>query len=72
MTSIICDGCGKEIVNAQKDRTFITMLDKELCLNCEEKLRLIMRQQTFAHRPIIFKEYQESLSRNLTKLTSRR
>lgn len=72
MTSIICDGCNKEIANAQKDRTYVTMMDKDLCLNCEEKLRVVMRQHTFAHRPVIFKEYQDNLTRNLTKMTGGR
>ncbi len=72
MTSIICDVCGKEIEDAHKDYNFVTILDKDLCLNCEEKLRVTMRQQTFAHRPIVFKAYQENLAKNLTKITGGR
>ena len=58
--------------DAQKDRNFVTLLDKDLCLTCEEKLRVTMRQQTFARRPIIFKDYQENLGKNLTKMTGGR
>jgi hypothetical protein len=72
MTSIVCDACRKEIINAQKDRNFVTMMAKDLCLVCEEKLRVSMRQQTFARRPIYFKDYQENLTRNLNKITGGR
>ena len=72
MTSIICDGCHKEVQEARKDYNFVTLLDKDLCLNCEEKLRVTMRQQTFAHRPILFKDYQENLARTLGKIAGGR
>jgi hypothetical protein len=72
MTSIVCDGCRKEVQEARKDVNYVTMLDKDLCLNCEEKLRVNMRQQTFARRPILFKDYQENLSKTLGKITGGR
>lgn len=72
MTSIICDGCRKEIHDARKDVNYVALLDKDLCLNCEEKLRVNMKQQTFARRPILFKDYQENLARNINKITGGR
>ncbi len=72
MTSIICDGCRKEVPGARKDINYVTVLDKDLCLSCEEKLRVSMRQQTAARRPVVFKEYQDGLSRTLNKLCGTR
>jgi hypothetical protein len=72
MTAIFCDSCKKEVPGARKDINYVTVLDKDLCLSCEERLRQSLRQQTAARRPVIFKEYQDTLSRTLQKLCGAR
>ncbi len=68
MTAIFCDVCKKEVPGARKDINYVTILDKDLCLSCEEKLRIAMRQHTAAVRPVAFKNYQEVMSKTLLKM----
>jgi hypothetical protein len=72
MTVIYCDVCKKEIPDARKDINYVTYLDKDLCQTCEEKLRVTMRQQSAAHKPVIFKNYQESMGKTLSKMCGSR
>lgn len=72
MTAIFCDVCKKEVAGARKDINYVSILDKDLCMSCEEKLRLSMKQQTAARRPVLFKDYQENLGRTLAKLCGAR
>ncbi len=71
MTDIVCDVCGTSVPDARKDWNYVTLMDKDLCLDCEEKLRVTMRKTTGARRPIVFKEYQDSLAKTLNKMTGR-
>ena len=38
MTSISCDACKKHISGARKDVNYVTVLDKDLCMSCSDKL----------------------------------
>ncbi len=72
MTDIVCDVCRKAVPDARKDWNYVTLMDKDLCLDCEEKLRVTMRKITSTHRPVVFKEYQDTLAKTLNKLSGGR
>ncbi len=72
MTVIYCDVCKKEISEARKDINYVTYLDKDLCLTCEEKLRVSLKQHAAARRPMLFKDYQDSLGKILSKMCAHR
>jgi hypothetical protein len=72
MTDIICDACKKPVPGARRDYNYVTFMDKDLCLSCEEKLRLSMRKATFSGKTVIFKDYQETLAKNLHKMVGSR
>jgi hypothetical protein len=72
MTDIICDVCRKPVAEARKDWNYVTLMDKDLCLDCEEKLRVTMRKITKARQPVVFKEYQETLAKTLVKMAGGR
>ena len=72
MTAIFCDVCKKEVPGARKDINYVTILEKDLCLSCEEKLRVTMRQYTAASQPVVYKNYKETLARTLSKMTGSR
>lgn len=69
MTAIFCDICKKELPGARKDVNYVVLLDKHICIPCEEKVRATMRQYTAAVQPVVFKDYKETLTRTLAKMT---
>ncbi len=72
MTAIFCDVCKKEIPEASKDINYVTYLDKDLCMSCEEKLRVSLKQHAATRRPMLFKDYQDSLGKILAKMCGSR
>ena len=52
MTSVICDSCKKSIPGPHRDVNYKTLLNKDLCLPCVEKLEagvkeLMAREKSF-------------------------
>jgi hypothetical protein len=72
MTAIFCDICKKEVPGARKDVNYVTVLEKDLCLSCEERLRISIKQVMAERRPYVFKEYQDLLGKTLNKLVAGR
>jgi hypothetical protein len=68
MTVIYCDACKNEVVGARQGVNYVIIADKDICLSCEEKLRINLRQQTAATRPVIFKNYKETLTKVVGKM----
>jgi hypothetical protein len=71
MTSISCDACKKHISEARKDVNYITILDKDLCMSCSDKLTETTKRQAIAHAPYGFRDYQAAMQRNLTRMCSK-
>jgi hypothetical protein len=71
MTAIVCDSCGKPIAGARREVNYFTILDKDLCTACHDELKDTTKQQMAARRPYGFKEYYETLTKNLAKATAR-
>ena len=69
MTAIVCDICKKAVAGARKDDTYITILDKDICVPCSDELLDATKQQMKARRPYLFKDYQETLTKNLAQMT---
>ena len=69
MTAIVCDICKKAVAGARKDVTYIAMLDKDICFPCADDLLDATKQQMKARRPYLFKDYQETLVKNLSQMT---
>ena len=69
MTAIVCDICKKAVAGARKDVTYIAMLDKDICLDCSDDLLEATKQQMKPRRPYLFKDYQETLLKNLAQMT---
>ncbi len=72
MTAIFCDICKKEVPGARKDVNYVTVLEKDLCLSCEEKLRVSIKQVMATRKPYVFKDYQDLMGKTLRKMTGDR
>ncbi len=68
MTSISCDVCKKHISGAHKDVNYITILDKDLCMSCSDKLTEATKRYAASHAPYGFRDYQATLQRTLGKM----
>lgn len=71
MTAIVCDICKKAVAAARKDISYMVILDKDICIPCSEQLLDVTKQQMKARRPYMFKDYQDSLVRNLSQMCAR-
>jgi|WetSurMetagenome_2_1015567.scaffolds.fasta_scaffold1020014_1 hypothetical protein len=71
MTSISCDVCKKHISGARKDVNYVTILDKDICMPCSDKLLEATKRNAAAHAPFGFRDYQAALQRNLQRMCSR-
>ncbi len=71
MTAIVCDMCGKPVPGARREFNYFTILDKDICEACHDELRDATKQQMRTRQTYTFKDYYETLSRNLAKATSR-
>jgi hypothetical protein len=69
MTAIVCDICKKAVAGARKDVTYIAMLDKDIDMSCYDELLEATKQQMKPRRPYLFKDYQETLIKNLAQMT---
>jgi hypothetical protein len=71
MTLISCDACKKHISGARKDVNYVMILDKDLCMSCNEKLLETNKRQSIARAPYAFRDYQEALQKNLARMCSK-
>ena len=71
MTLISCDACKKHISGARKDVNYVMILDKDLCMSCNEKLLETNKRQSIARAPDAFRDYQEALQKNLARMCSK-
>ncbi len=71
MTAIVCDICKKAVAGARRDVNYFSLLDKDLCVDCQDELHDATKAQMAARRPYTFKDYQDTLARNLAKMTVR-
>jgi hypothetical protein len=71
MTSIVCDICRKLVPDARKDVNYVAVLDKDICVACQEDLLNATKKQMLTRRPYLFKDYQETLTKTLAKMTGR-
>jgi uracil-DNA glycosylase len=69
MTAIVCDICKKAIAGARRGDTYITILDKDVCIPCSDELLDATKEQMAARRPYLFKDYQSTLAKNLGQMT---
>ena len=69
MTAIVCDACKKAIPGARRGDNYSSFLDKELCEPCTDELLDITKQQMKPRRPYTFKDYNDTLVRNLGPMT---
>jgi hypothetical protein len=70
MTSIRCDACRKEIRDARKDVNYMTLLGRDLCTSCNQKLYENMSKTMANRKPFRFGEYQSLLQKAVVKMTS--
>jgi hypothetical protein len=71
MTLISCDACKKHISGARKDVNYVAILDKDLCVSCNDKLMETVKRQSIAHAPYAFRDYQEGLQKNLVRMCAK-
>ncbi len=69
MTAIVCDICKKAVPAARRDWTYFTFLDKDVCEACSDELLDATKQQMRTKRPYLFKDYVETLTKNLSQMT---
>ena len=70
MISVICDACKKPIPNAERERNYFTLLDKNLCTNCNEKLYERVHNEMSKKPRFVFKEYKKILAQTVSKMCS--
>ena len=68
MTAIVCDICKKAVAGARKDVSYLSILDKDICIDCSEDLLDATRQAMKQKRPYLFKDYQDTFVRNLVQM----
>jgi hypothetical protein len=71
MTAIVCDSCKKAVAGARKDVNYIAILDKDLCMPCNDDLYVATKKQMIVRRPYLFKDYQDLLLKNLLRMTGK-
>jgi hypothetical protein len=71
MTAIVCDSCKKPVAGARREFNYFTILDKDLCETCHDELKDATKQQMRARQLYSFKEYYETLTKNLGRMTGR-
>ena len=69
MTVIVCDICKKAVAGARRGDSYITILDKDVCIPCSEDLLNAAKQQMQTRKPYLLKDYQETLAKNLAQMT---
>jgi len=71
MTIIVCDACKKEIVGAHKDLNYITMMEKDICMQCKDDMDDILRKEMRARtaaRTVSFTDYKAFLLQTLQQM----
>ncbi|MGA2763434.1 MAG: hypothetical protein ABSG17_08730 [Spirochaetia bacterium] len=71
MTAIVCDACNKAVAGARREVNYFTILDRDLCEPCHDQLRDATKQQMRGRQTYTFKEYYDTLVKNLGKMTGR-
>ena len=69
MTAIVCDICKKAVGAARRDVNYFTILDKDVCEACHDELRDATKHQMRARQAYMFKDYQDTLAKNLASMT---
>ena len=71
MTAIVCDVCKKAVAGARKDVNYMTILDKDLCIDCSDEVQDVAKMELRTRRPYVFKDYQDTLTKNLLRMCGR-
>jgi hypothetical protein len=69
MTAIVCDICKKGIPGARKDVNYVTVLDRDLCIDCHDEVQDVAKMELRTRRPYIFRDYQDTLTKQLLRMT---
>ncbi len=69
MTAIVCDVCKKAVPGAHRGVNYVTILDKDICEGCSEELLHATKMQMKPRHPYTFKDYNDTLVKNLTSMT---
>ena len=69
MTAIVCDVCRKAVAGARREVNYVTVLDKDVCSPCQEELLDATKRQMLVRRPYLFKDYWDTLAKNLAAMT---
>jgi hypothetical protein len=70
MISIRCDACRKDIRDARKDVNYISILGRDLCSSCNDKLRENAGKAWMSRAPMHYAEYQTLLHKTILKMTA--
>jgi len=71
MTAIVCDICKKPVPGARREINYFTILDKDICEGCHDGLKNETKQQMRTRQTYTFKDYYDTLARNLKQMTGR-
>ena len=69
MTVIVCDICKKAVAGARRGDSYVTILDKDICIPCSEDLLDAAKKQMQVRKPYVFKDYQQILAKSLAQMT---
>jgi len=70
MIQIRCDACRKDIRDAHKDVNYSSLLGREFCTPCFEKLHENVGKGMSNRKPYRFSEYQELLRKTIVRMST--
>ncbi len=68
MVAVICDSCKKEISDARRGENYVSMMDKTLCFNCNDKLNEMSKESMKNQSVYTIKKYTDSKIKILSKI----
>lgn len=68
MLSIICDSCKKPVSGASRGRNYFSLLSKDLCAGCNEKLYSVIAHEMNKKQNYSYSTYQHLIKAKLNDL----
>ncbi len=68
MVSVICDACKKPVPDARREINYFSILDKNLCYTCKEKLDATVKEKMSQKPRYVFKEYKKVLAQTVKEM----
>ncbi len=68
MTNVICDACKKSVPNAVRKKSYFTILNKSLCVQCEKEMQEILKVKMVKRGHYSIAGYKDEVKETLGKI----